>query len=74
MPEREALPGLFGLIPHWVTDTSIDRRTYHARTETVAAKRSFPDAWKDIQHCIIPADTTYEPDWRSGYLLARIPL
>ena len=74
VPEREGLPGLFGLLPHWVTDTSIDRRTYHARTGTVAAKRSFPDVQKSIQRCIIPADATYEPDWGSDYLLARGPL
>lgn len=66
VPAREALPGVFGLIPHWAADTTITRHTYNARTETVASKPSFRDAWKRGQHCIIPAEAIYEPDWRSG--------
>lgn len=66
VPQREALVGLFGLVPHWSQDTKIARHTFNARTETVAAKPSFRDAWKRAQHCIIPADAFYEPDWRSG--------
>ena len=66
VPEREALPGQFGLIPHWATDTAIARRTYNARSETVASKPSFRDAWRYGQRCIIPAEAFYEPDWRSG--------
>ena len=66
VPDREALPGLFGLVPHWATDLKICRSTYNARTETVASKPSFRDAWKRAQHCIIPANAIYEPDWRSG--------
>ncbi len=70
VPEREALTGLFGLIPHWATDTHIGRQTYNARTETVATKPSFRDAWKNAQHCIIPVDAIFEPDWRSGKAVA----
>ncbi|MFM2084327.1 MAG: hypothetical protein RLY95_1145 [Pseudomonadota bacterium] len=66
VPESEALTGMFGLVPHWSTDTKIARSTYNARSETVATKPSFRDAWKYAQHCIIPADAIYEPDWRSG--------
>ena len=66
VPEREALPGQFGLIPHWATDTTIARRTYNARSETVAVKPSFRDAWRQGRRCIIPAEAFYEPDWRSG--------
>ena len=44
-PEREALPGQFGLIPHWATDTTMARHTFNARSETVAVKPSFRDAW-----------------------------
>ncbi|MES2879802.1 MAG: SOS response-associated peptidase [Pseudomonadota bacterium] len=66
VPEREALRGLFGLVPSWSPDTKITRHTYNARSETVARKPSFRDAWKHAQHCIIPADAFYEPDWRSG--------
>lgn len=66
VPEREALLGSFGLIPHWATDTKIARHTYNARTETVADKPSFRDAWRKAQHCIIPVETFFEPDWRTG--------
>ena len=66
VPPREALPGLFGLVPHWSLDTAITRHTYNARSETVASKPSFREAWKRAQHCIIPADAFFEPDWRSG--------
>ena len=66
VPERESLTGLFGLVPHWSQDTKITRHTYNARSETVAEKPSFRDAWRKAQHCIIPAEAFYEPDWRSG--------
>jgi putative SOS response-associated peptidase YedK len=62
----ELLTGAFGLIPHWSKDTKIARRTYNARSETVAEKPSFRGAWRKAQHCIIPAAAIYEPDWRSG--------
>jgi putative SOS response-associated peptidase YedK len=66
VPLREALPGRFGLIPHWAKDPKIARQTYNARTETVAEKPSFRDAWKRAQHCLIPVQSFFEPDWRSG--------
>lgn len=65
-PARQAVSGLFGLVPHWSPDTKITQYTYNARSETVASKPSFRDAWKQAQHCIIPAESFYEPDWRSG--------
>lgn len=70
VPPMEVLTGMFGLVPHWATDTKISRSTYNARTETVAEKPSFRDAWKRGQHCIVPADAFYEPDWRSGKAIA----
>lgn len=66
VPLMEAVSGMFGLVPHWATDTKIARQTYNARSETVAAKPSFREAWKRAQHCVIPAQAIYEPDWRSG--------
>lgn len=70
VPRFEALNGLFGLVPHWATDAKITKSTYNARSETVAEKPSFRDAWKRGQHCIIPADAIFEPDWRSGKAIA----
>ena len=66
VPAREALVGLFGLVPHWAKDTKIGRQTYNARIETVHEKPSYRDAWRKGQHCIVPAVAIYEPDWRSG--------
>jgi putative SOS response-associated peptidase YedK len=70
VPRFEALTGLFGMVPHWSRDTKITRHTYNARSETAAEKPSFRDAWRRAQHCIIPAEAIYEPDWRSGKAVA----
>lgn len=70
VPDREALAGIFGLIPHWAKDAKIARHTYNARSETVSEKPSFRDAWNKSRHCIIPAQAFYEPDWRSGKAVA----
>ena len=70
IPEREAVNGIFGLVPHWATDLKLARSTYNARSETIASKPSFRDAWKKSRHCIIPAMAIYEPDWRSGKAVA----
>jgi putative SOS response-associated peptidase YedK len=66
VPSAEHLPGLFGLVPHWADSTKLSKSTFNARSETAAEKPSFRDAWKRAQHCIIPAEAIYEPDWRSG--------
>jgi len=70
VPATEALNGLFGMVPHWATDTKITKSTYNCRSETAAVKPSFRDAYKRNQRCIIPADAFYEPDWRSGKAVA----
>lgn len=66
----ELLTGSFGLIPGWSKDTKIARRTYNARSETAAQKPSYRIAWRNAQHCIIPAAAIYEPDWRTGKAIA----
>jgi putative SOS response-associated peptidase YedK len=70
VPEREALRGLFGLVPHWSRDLTLAKRTYNARSETAADKPSFRDAWRRGQHCVIPVEAFFEPDWRSGRAVA----
>jgi putative SOS response-associated peptidase YedK len=66
VPQREVLVGRFGLLPHWAKDEKLCKSTYNARSETVATKPAFRDAWKRAQHCIIPVEAFWEPDWRSG--------
>jgi putative SOS response-associated peptidase YedK len=66
VPDQEVVMGLFGLLPHWAKDRKLAKSTYNARSETVAVKPAFRDAWRNSQHCIIPAEAIWEPDWRSG--------
>lgn len=66
IPERECLVGLFGLLPHWAKDEKLTKSTYNARSESVATKPAFRDAWHRAQHCIVPVEAIWEPDWRSG--------
>jgi putative SOS response-associated peptidase YedK len=58
--------GVFGLLPYFQAEMAAGRMTYNARSETVATKRSFRDAWKKGQRCIIPAEAIYEPNYESG--------
>jgi putative SOS response-associated peptidase YedK len=44
--------------------------TFNARSETAAKSFTFRNAWHRGQHCIIPADAIFEPDWRSGAAVA----
>lgn len=70
VPAMQASAGLFGLLPHWARDAKLARNTFNARSETVHEKPSFRDAWRRQQHCIIPAEAIFEPDWRSGKAVA----
>ncbi|WP_232826099.1 SOS response-associated peptidase family protein [Bordetella trematum] len=44
--------------------------TFNARDDRVANAFTFRNAWRRAQHCIIPADAIFEPDWRSGKAVA----
>jgi putative SOS response-associated peptidase YedK len=57
--------GNFGLMPHWAKP-NLARSTYNARSETAAEKATFRSAWKKAQHCIIPVDWYYEPNYEQG--------
>jgi putative SOS response-associated peptidase YedK len=63
--EVEAAPAMFGIVPHWA-DLKLARQTYNARTEAVAAKPSFRNAWKRRQFCPIPAENIFEPSYETG--------
>lgn len=64
--DRACMLGMFGIVPHWAKDTTIARNTYNARTETVADKPSYRNAFKRRQFCIIPAVSFYEPSYETG--------
>lgn len=72
LPRTDAMPGdrasalgMFGMVPHWA-EPKLDRQTYNARTETVATKPSFRNAYKRRQFCILPVVSFYEPSYESG--------
>jgi putative SOS response-associated peptidase YedK len=65
-PHATPETGRFGLVPHWAKEADFGRRTYNARSETVAEKPSFRDAWRRSQRCLIPALWFCEPNWESG--------
>jgi putative SOS response-associated peptidase YedK len=68
VPPREAQAGRWGLVPWNTTDAAgqLKLSTFNARVESVARSSTFGAAWRRAQHCIIPADAIYEPDWRTG--------
>lgn len=63
---RRIEAGRWGLLPHFAKELAYGRRTYNARTETVATLPSFKDAWKRGQRCIVPAESVFEPCWETG--------
>lgn len=70
VPEREVAVGRWGLISAMTRGDGLAKAeklsTFNARSETVAKSFTFGNAWRKGQHCIIPADAIFEPDWRSG--------
>jgi putative SOS response-associated peptidase YedK len=56
---REAAFFKWGLVPSWAKDISMGARLINARSETVEAKPSFREAFKQ-RRCLIPADGFYE--------------
>lgn len=57
--------GSFGLVPHWAKP-DLARRTYNARSETVASKPSYRSAWRQGQLAVIPVMAIYEPCYETG--------
>ena len=64
--ERVVEDGIFGLLPHFASEVAYGRKTYNARSETVAKLASFKQAWRDGQRCIVPAECFFEPNWETG--------
>jgi len=57
--ERHFSLARWGLIPSWATDASIGFKTINARSETVANKPAFRDAFVS-RRCLLPADGFFE--------------
>lgn len=61
----ECVPACFGMVPAWA-DLGLAKHTYNARSETVADKPSFRNAFKKRQFAIIPAESIFEPSYETG--------
>ena len=58
-PERIHMSFRWGLIPWWSKDAKAGSRLFNARSETVATRASFREAFRE-RRIIIPADGFYE--------------
>ncbi|MFZ4062837.1 MAG: SOS response-associated peptidase [Polynucleobacter sp.] len=56
----------FGLLPSWAKEETFGKKTYNARTETVAEKPSYRSAWKNRHYALALVDSFYEPSYESG--------
>ncbi|WP_063589242.1 SOS response-associated peptidase [Achromobacter ruhlandii] len=74
VPDREAVLGRWGLISSTTRPDDLagaeKLSTFNARDDRVANAFTFRNAWRRAQHCVIPADAIFEPDWRSGKAIA----
>jgi putative SOS response-associated peptidase YedK len=61
----ECVPACFGMVPAWA-DLKLAKHTYNARSETVASKPTFRNAYKKRQFAIIPAEAFFEPNYETG--------
>lgn len=61
-----ARTAVFGLIPPWVETPKVSFGTHNARSETVASKPSFRNAWRKSQFCIVPMQSFFEPYYASS--------
>lgn len=59
---REASFFKWGLVPRWAKDSGIGNKLINARSETVAEKSSFRDAFAR-RRCLVPVDGFYEFMW-----------
>jgi putative SOS response-associated peptidase YedK len=61
--ERRARWLRWGLVPFWADDVKIGNRMINVRSETIAEKPAFRNAFQR-RRCVVPADGFYE--WQAG--------
>jgi len=57
--QRELAFPRWGLVPHWASEPGVGNRMINARSETVAEKPAFRDAFRR-RRCLLPSDGFYE--------------
>lgn len=57
---RRVVDLIWGLVPHWADDPRIGFKTINARSESVATRPSFREAWARPRRCVLLADGFYE--------------
>ena len=63
--QTECVPACFGMVPAWA-DFKLAKHTYNARSETVASKPTFRNAYKKRQFAVVPAEAFFEPNYETG--------
>ncbi|WP_434627387.1 SOS response-associated peptidase [Chromobacterium sp. CV08] len=56
----------YGFVPKRHQPTGLRLSTMNARAETIGQLRSFRDAWRRCQLCLVPMRAFYEPCYESG--------
>jgi putative SOS response-associated peptidase YedK len=64
--KRVVEDGVFGLLPYFAKEIAFGRRTYNARSETIATLPSYRDSWARARRCIIPTEGFFEPSYETG--------
>jgi len=74
VPPLEAVVGRWGLVSAMTKPDGLPKAlklsTFNARSESAARSFTFGNAWRKGQRCLIPAESFFEPDWRSGKAVA----
>lgn len=65
--EREAKLATYGMVPKSRIPAKVKKyTTMNARSESVGSLRSYSQAWKSAQLCLVPMQWFYEPNWETG--------
>lgn len=62
----ELVSGQWALIPRWADSPNLKYSSNNARSEELAAKPTYREAWSKGQRCIIPVVSFDEPCWETG--------
>ena len=64
---REAKLATYGMVPKSRIPAKVKKyTTMNARSESVGSLRSYSQAWKAAQLCLVPMQCFYEPNWETG--------